>query len=73
MRYRFQDIFRENQDGSLTPISHIKIGSANIGPGLSFKDGVSFGGVNIFDFKGKDIEAEQARGVLIIRGFYRET
>ena len=71
MRYRFNEIFREEK-GSLTPIKTIRIGGVLIGSGVTFGRGVSFGGINIFEFIGKDIEANEDNGFLIINGFYDE-
>lgn len=71
MKYKFDEIFRENSDGSLTPRRTVRIGSATLGPGVTFGPGVSFSGINIFDFKGADIEAEDKVSVLVIRGFYQ--
>lgn len=72
MKYKFNEIFRENPDGTLTPKVTINVGgTATFGSGVTFGPGVSFGGVNFFDFKGSDIEAEKKKGVLVIKGFYR--
>lgn len=73
MRYKFDDLFTENPDGSLTPKKTIRIGSATFGSSVTFKPGVIFSGVNIFDFKGCDIEVEedQATKILSVKGFYK--
>lgn len=71
MRYNFNQLFRENPDGSLTPRFNIKIGGVTFGPSITFTKGVSFSGINVFDFKGSDIEVEQEGDVLVIKGFYR--
>lgn len=70
-RYKFFEIFRENQDGTLTPTRTIRVGPATFGSSVTFGPGVSFGGINFFDFKGNDIQAEDENGVLVIKGFYR--
>ena len=73
MRYSFDQIFEEGSDGSLTPRVHIKIRGMKIGPGISFGSGIGFGGVNIFDFKGMDIEADKDKeGVFVLKGFYQD-
>ena len=71
MRYRFNEIFREEEEMLIT-LYTIKIGPVIIGPGMRFGKGVSFGGINIFEFIGKDIEADEDNGFLIINGFYDE-
>ena len=71
MKYNFNQIFLENPNGTLTPRLTVQIGGAIFGPQVNFGPGVSFGGVNIFDFKGFPIEAEEENGILIIKGFYK--
>lgn len=71
MKYRFGEIFRENEDGSLSPTRTVNINGVTFGPGVSFGPGVLFGGINIFDFRGSDVEADTVGNVLVIRGFYR--
>ena len=72
MKYKFHEIFRENPNGSLTPKITINVGgTATFGSGVTFSPGVSFGGVNFFNYKGLDIEAEEKKGVLVIKGFYQ--
>lgn len=70
-RWKFHEVFRETINGSLTPERLIRIGGATFGPGVTFSRGVSFGGVDIFQFYGHDIEAEEHGDVLVITGFYR--
>lgn len=71
MKYRFDEMFEENVNGALTPKRTVRIGPAVFGTSVTFRPGVSFGGVNIFDFKGFDIEADEENGVLVIKGFYK--
>ena len=70
MRYKFYELFKENSDGSLRPKTNLKIGKSSIGQGITFEKGYSFGGVNIFDFEGMDIEAIKKYDQIIIKGFY---
>lgn len=70
MRYNFDQIFTENQNGQLTPIRPVNINGVTFGPGVSFGPGVLFGGLNIFDYKNNAIEGDEEDGVIIIRGFY---
>ncbi|KKP87811.1 MAG: hypothetical protein UR91_C0035G0003 [Candidatus Nomurabacteria bacterium GW2011_GWC2_35_8] len=70
MRYRFNDIFQTNPDGSLSPRRPLHINGVTFGYGVSFNRGVAFGGVDFFNFRGRDIEADDTSGVLNIRGFY---
>ncbi len=69
MRYKFNELFEE-KDGTLTPKRTIKLKSVTLGPSIIFKQGTSFGGIDVFDFKGKGVEAEDVAGTLVIKGFY---
>lgn len=70
MRYRFDEIFTENPDESLTPRRTIRVGGATFGSGITFKKGVVFAGVDFFQIKGQDIDAEEVGEVLEIKGYY---
>ena len=39
--------FKQNTNGSWSPLHTVQIGPASIGTGVSFSPGVSFGGVNL--------------------------
>jgi len=71
MKYDFDAIFRRNPDGTITPRRTIQIGSATLGSSVTFGSGVSFSGVNIFNYVGAAVEADEENGILIIRGFYQ--
>jgi len=71
MIFRFSEIFQENPDNTITPKRNIRIRGAVFGPQVTFGPGVSFGGINIFDFKGFNIEANEEGNVLNITGFYK--
>ena len=65
-RYRFLDIFQENSDGSLSPKRVINVN------GITFGQGVSFGGIDFHRFKYLDVAGEEQNGTLIIRGFFKQ-
>lgn len=69
-RLNFYQIFRINPDGSVEPIRRIRIGGVQCGPGVRFGSGVSFGGVDLSQFVGRDLSVEDRDGVLIIVGIY---
>lgn len=71
MRLQFSYLFRQNENGTLTPIRPVNINGIVFGPGVAFGQGVVFGGVNLFDYVQNDVEADEINGVWIIRGFYR--
>lgn len=72
MRIKFLDVFKENNDGSLTPKKSIFVNSISFNQGVTFQKGVSFGGIDFHLYKYWDIEADDKNGVLDIKGFYQQ-
>lgn len=72
-RYAFDAVFRENFDGSLTPIRTIKVNGVLFGSDISFSKGVAFGGVDFHLYKNRDIAAKEEDGTLTILGFFKES
>jgi hypothetical protein len=70
-KFNFFQIFQQNPDGSLSPTRVININGVTFGPGVAFNKGVLFGGVNLYDFFGLDVAAEEDNGILIIKGFFQ--
>lgn len=70
MKYKFSELFEES-NGTLIPKKTIKLKSVILSPSITFRRGVSFGGIDMFEFKGMDIEAEDVAGTLVIKGFYK--
>lgn len=72
MRYKFHDLFQVNEDKSITPKFHIQVGTAKIGPSITFKEGITIDGIDFFDFKNFDIEAEKKEDeTIVLKGFYK--
>ena len=69
-KLNFHSIFRLHNDGSIEPLRVIRIGGVQIGPGVRFGRGVSFGGIDIFNFIGRDFQVEEQQGVIILIGIY---
>lgn len=69
-RLNFYSIFKQHHDGSLEPLQPVRIGGVQMGQGVRFGRGVSFGGINIFDYIGKDFQVEEKGGVIILLGIY---
>ena len=69
-RYDFFTVFQENLDGSLTPRMPITVNGVTFGQTISFRPGVSFGGVDFHRYRGQAILGEESNGVLIVRGFF---
>ncbi len=72
MRVLFSEVFEDNGDGSYTSKHRVKIGGITMGPGgVSFTEGVSFSGVDIASYVGRDLEVDQYEDLTVeIRGVY---
>ena len=66
----FNAIFRLNNDGSIEPLRVIRIGGVQMGPGVKFGRGVLFGGVDLYNFIGRDFQTNEENGILIVNGIY---
>lgn len=70
MRIKFEQLFRQYPDGGIEPIRRIRVGGVEFGPGVRFSGGVSFSGIDLTRFIGKDFEVEDQNGVLFLKGVY---
>ncbi len=70
-RKRFWEIFRENPDGSLTPMKTISVNGVLFGSQVSFGPGVQFAGMNFHNYKNLDMAVEEKDDALVIKGFYK--
>lgn len=69
-RINFNAIFRVHDDGSIEPLRPVRIGGVQMGPGVRFGRGVSFGGIELFNFVGRDFSAQEENGVLVLLGIF---
>lgn len=69
-RINFNAIFRTHNDGSIEPIHPVRIGGVQMGPGVRFGRGVSFGGIDLFNFIGRDFAVEEQNGVYVLVGIF---
>lgn len=69
-RINFNAIFRLNNDGSIEPLRTVRIGGVQMNPGVKFGRGVSFGGIDLFTYIGRDFQVEEQNGILIITGIF---
>lgn len=70
MRKNFYEIFNVNTDGSIASKEKtIRIGGVQFGPGARFKN-VSFSGVDLSKFIGRDLEVREENDIYIITGIY---
>jgi hypothetical protein len=58
MKVPFSYAFQENPNGSCTPKMQIHVNGITMGPGVSVRGGVSFGGFDIAKYRGKDLDIE---------------
>lgn len=72
MRVPFSQVFRRNADGSYSPTTVVKVGPVQMGPGVAFGQGVSFGGLDVASIAGKDLDVEQnADGSYTVTGYFQ--
>lgn len=69
MRKRYSELFNMD-NGAITPKVPIHINGITMGPGVSFGGEVLFGGVDLSQLIGKDLEVEMQDGVYVIKGYY---
>lgn len=69
-RINFNAIFRLNNDGGIEPLRSVRIGGVQMNPGVKFGRGVSFGGIDLFNYIGRDFQVEEQNGILIITGIF---
>ncbi|HBD24536.1 MAG: hypothetical protein A2566_03720 [Candidatus Zambryskibacteria bacterium RIFOXYD1_FULL_40_13] len=79
-RVKFNDVFDEKPDGSLSPKVPIEINGVNFNSGTTFSKGVVFGGIDFHLYKNRDIAIQNSEvpeentdsTVFHIVGFYKE-
>jgi len=70
MRYQFNDVFTENADDTLSPVRQIRIGGVSFGSNVSFSPGAGLAGIDLYQYKGHELEADDEDGVLVIKAIY---
>lgn len=63
---RYDQVFTVNPNNTITPKLPVRIGGVTMGPGVSFGAGVFIGGVNLFDYRGRELEGYMDNGMFII-------
>jgi hypothetical protein len=63
MRVRFNDVFRVNGDGSISPKVPVVVGGVHLEPGFDFGRRVRLGNVHFAAVAGRDLEVEHHSGV----------
>lgn len=70
MRVSFYEVFNVTVDGAVSPKKSVVVGGVTMNPGVSFREGVAFSGVDIAAHLGKDLEVEYEGNVVIVKGVY---
>lgn len=71
MRVSFNELFRNNGDGSFTPKKVVKIGGVTMRPEVFFRCGEPFCGVDLVQYLERDINIEETHdGIIEIKGVY---
>jgi hypothetical protein len=70
IRVNFFSIFRQHSDGTLEPLRVVRIGGVQLSPGVRFGQGVNFGGINLFNFIGRDFQAEDYGAYIVLIGIF---
>jgi len=69
-RLTFNSIFITNSDGSFEPRQRVRIGGVTIGPGARFGSGVTFAGLDLSQYQGRDFEVQIDNDIFVITGIY---
>ena len=69
-RKSFWEIFKVYPDGSIEPLRSVRIGGVQFGPGVRFGKGVSFSGIDLTLYVGRDLQIEQVNGIATLKGIY---
>lgn len=70
MRMSFDELFRKDPDGIISPRLPVHINGVTMRPGVDLGGGVSFGEVDLTPFVGNDLDVEIHDDVHVIRGIY---
>lgn len=69
-KINFYQIFRVNTDGSIETLRSARIGGTQMSRGVRIGRGVSFGGIDLLNFIGRDFQVENESGILILLGIF---
>jgi hypothetical protein len=72
LKLDFEEVFDKKPNGTITPKRVVSVNGITFGPGIAFGPGVSFGGVNFFNYQHLKIAGEEEKGILVIKGFYKD-
>lgn len=64
----FNAIFQVNANGSVSPRTPVSVNGITMAPGVSFGEGVLFGGLDLAAMKDKTFLVERQGDLLVIKG-----
>jgi len=62
----YDQVFAINSNNTISPKIPVRIGGVTITPGVSFGSGVIMGGINLFDYRGRNLEGYIDNGMFVI-------
>ena len=71
MRVPYDQVFQSNSNGSVSPRCSVHINGVTMSPGVSFTQGVAFGGLDVVAIRGHDLDIEQQGDVVVIKGYFQ--
>ena len=63
---KYDQVFTINANDTITPKIPVKFGGLTMSSGSTFSNSVFVGGVNLFDYKGKNLEGYVDNGIFVI-------
>jgi hypothetical protein len=64
----FNEIFQNNANGSISPRATVAINGVTMTPGVTFGEGVLFGGIDLGAMKSKTFFVARQDNVIVIKG-----
>jgi hypothetical protein len=66
-RMKYDDLFKHNTDGSVSPAQILQINGEMVNTGVKIARGVLFGGIDLGAAVGHDMLVDTVKGVVIVR------
>ena len=63
----YDDLFKHNADGTISPIRPLEINGEMVGTDTKIATGVKYGGIDLSAYTGHDMLVDTQRSVVIIR------
>lgn len=69
-RVTFNSVFKEHKDGSIETTQAIRVAGITYEPGVRFNKGNLIGGIDFTQYKGRDLQINIDKDILVIIGIY---